>query len=173
MQDRHIDYLRRRKAYTPTDALIAERAAMLDRIEADNDHAPADHWPASVARGMEWTVWRASDGAVDFDLNVADALAAARSWKTAAAEWEEMGGPPTRELAELLRLEQDSPWLARRVVAVVRGRGMRIPEDSFEAYALRLPAPDKTGRMLSIGVVDLMSDPAHYEARRIFVEMLA
>ena len=127
-----------------TAELVAERAAALDAIEADRYRCAA--FRAAWGRnGREWTVWRAADGTVDFDINVAEALVGAALAREGAAWWKEKPESFAQGVARDCEDRARTPWTARTPVAVVRGHGMREPPTVDDGYAYRFEGAIKGG----------------------------
>lgn len=164
-----IEALKARRAYTPAAALVAERGAWLDRVEADRSQAWPEHWPATVKRGMQWTIWRAGDGAFAFDLDVAEALDTAGYFREAVAWWEEHGSPG---MSDALRRGAETPWTDRTPVAVARGTGMHRPDSADAPHAFRRARPDNPNGFATITAAALIATPEDFADLRIHVEPL-
>ena len=143
---------------TPTAELVAERAAALDAIEADRYRFAAFR-AAWGKNGLEWTVWRAADGAVDFDLNVAGALVDAALSREGAAWWKEKPESFAQGVARDCEDRARTPWTARTPVAVVRGPGMREPPTADDPYAFRFEWPANRSGVAVVGADGIIASP--------------
>ena len=135
---------------TPTADILAARMAALAEIEADPSRFETvrKSW---YANGREWTIWRAGDGTVDFDIAVAQAL--------------RMAGH-VREAAE-------TPWRTRVPLAVARSRrAIGEPPSIDDPWAYRRAWPGNKSGVAVITAAALIATPDDFEGLGIHVEML-
>ena len=154
------DFAQRGIPITPTAELVAERTAALDAIEADRYRF--DSFLRAWGKiGAEWTVWRAADGTLDFDLNVAGALVDAAYWTEAAAWWKEKPESFAQGVARDCEDRARTPWLTRTPVAVVRGTGMREPPTADHGYGFSVQGPVKGGvtRFVHVTAAGIVASP--------------
>ena len=122
---------------TPTPQFVADRMADLDRLEREPQDSPNLTFKWRKENGREWLILRNAEGAVDFDLNCAEALVAAAYWKESAAWWKENSTGPHDFPAMESRAR--TPWTERTPVAVVRTLTPRMdePPDADHAWVFR------------------------------------
>ena len=123
---------------TPTPQFVADRMADLDRLEREPQDSPNLTFKWRKENGREWLILRNAEGAVDFDLNCAEALVAAAYWKESAAWWKENSTGPHDFPAMESRAR--TPWTERTPVAVVRTLTPRMdePPDADHAWVFRI-----------------------------------
>ena len=154
------DFAQRGIPITPTETLVAERAAALDAIERDRNRFAA--FRAAWGRnGREWLILRAADGAIDFDINVAGALVDAALAREGAAWWKEQPESFAQGVARDCEDRARTPWTARTPVAVVRGPGMRVPPTVDHGYGYSVQGPIKGGvtRFVDVTAAGIVASP--------------
>ena len=155
------------RVLTETPELVAERAALLARVEADRAEWPAVQ-KAIYNHPREVVIWRAEDGALAFDADVAEALDSAGYFRAAAEDWAD-----SRSRAAVLSLAR-SPWFKRSPVAVVRGRGLHAPDDPDKPHAFRFKWPQNRTGFAFVTAEALAREPRNYPQPgiKLYVEEL-